>query len=449
MSFAKAATSGDKQKHYYGACEKGDKAQENCCANSQLREVGVKVQFNRLSHGNTCTGDSDTDNVVDELTCVYNDALFKQFGGPRTPKDVLYQGEDLKSDHENDWGKVLISANKEYELDMDQKRAIIHIYELIDGKHTEVWVSAPDKDCRDTGPYTLKILGSGSLGIVDSANTVCWQRGSMGYSVQLSDEGTLNLYTKEGENGQKLVWDNQDRYKADRPSQDSVKNGGGGASGGGGGGGDGGERCKYGVDGRACRNRERDSVERAYTIEENSCNDGCNSKASLARASCKATCTGCKEGDAGKRCREWFKNRKLDQETCKNKNGAEKDDCINERRWKRDEKKDEEDMDKAGPGGKCYGLKSTPCNAVKDCKHETACGCLPYDCACGDWDCIMRQGKYKGKSPRGETDTSKSSAVSTAEANAECAKIAKRDPCKANSNCKYTTHKGCIGKTED
>lgn len=445
LSFAKAATSGTQQKHYYGACEKGDQAQENCCANSPLRGVGVKAQFNRFAHGNTCTGDSDTDNVVTELTCVYNDALFEQFGGPRTPKDILHQGEDLKSDHEKDWGSTLKSKDGEFVLEMDKNRAIIRIFEIDNGKHKEVWESAPDRDCRDTGPYTLKILGSGALGIVNSQNTVCWSRGSMGYTVQLTDEGSLDLYSKQGENGETLVWDSQDQYVANRPAnQESATT----QSTGGSGGGNDSDRCKYGEDGRACRNRERASVERAYDIENLRCNDGCNSKPLVTRLRCKADCSGCQEGNPGKRCREWDKNRKLDEVACILKSGDAKANCINERRYQRDAKKDEDEMDAAGPGGKCYSFQRTPCIAVRDCRHETACGCIPYDCACGDWDCIRRLGSFRGKTPRQETTTTATTTTTTTNSGAGACKGLKRTPCKANADCRYTTHKGCIGKFE-
>ena len=47
----------------------------------------------------------------------------------------------------------------------------------------------------------------------------------------------------------------------------------------------------------------------------------------------------------------------------------------------------------------CSGLRSRKCKKVKDadgnrlCRHQTACGCTPKTCDCGEWECFKAGGK--------------------------------------------------------
>ncbi len=73
-SFGVANNKGKPQSHWYANCAKGDKNQEKCCSNSKL--IDGKIDWVQYAHGNSCKGDADTDKVIGELTCVFNEDMY-------------------------------------------------------------------------------------------------------------------------------------------------------------------------------------------------------------------------------------------------------------------------------------------------------------------------------------------------------------------------------------
>ena len=60
------------QAHWYGNCRAGSYSEKSCCSNAALLEPGQ--DFAKFAVGNTCRGDTDTDDVLGSLTCEFGSA---------------------------------------------------------------------------------------------------------------------------------------------------------------------------------------------------------------------------------------------------------------------------------------------------------------------------------------------------------------------------------------
>ena len=91
-SYAVAAAYGvAQQNHWYARCNKDDEKEKKCCSNSGLVSDGFN--WNDFGHGNTCASDSEQDNVVTEVYCVFDDDALAIAETPPQPKDLLVVSE--------------------------------------------------------------------------------------------------------------------------------------------------------------------------------------------------------------------------------------------------------------------------------------------------------------------------------------------------------------------
>ena len=61
-----------RQQHWYGDCRAGTHSEKSCCSNAALLVPGQ--DWAKFSVGNTCRGNSDTDDVLGSLTCEFGSA---------------------------------------------------------------------------------------------------------------------------------------------------------------------------------------------------------------------------------------------------------------------------------------------------------------------------------------------------------------------------------------
>lgn len=204
--------------HWYGNCANGDKDQEKCCTNSVLMQ-GKPVEWDTFAHGNQCTGDSDTDGVMVEVHCIYDQAKYDEFSKPREPRSELISGEQIVSNAFKRWQTTLQSPNKRWAFKIDPESGVPQVWDISNkdsSKHEMVWDGKLGGRAGPK-PYTLKFVGEGTVAVLNGEGDAIWQRGMKASKILLSNEGNLEIYANDG--GDKLVWDRMGKYEKDKPKQ--------------------------------------------------------------------------------------------------------------------------------------------------------------------------------------------------------------------------------------
>jgi hypothetical protein len=86
-SYATLAATGKPQQHWYGSCANGDSKEGQCCANANL--LDGKIDWDSFSHGSTCAGNTETNQVVEELSCIFSEEAYEKATAPPKAAEFL------------------------------------------------------------------------------------------------------------------------------------------------------------------------------------------------------------------------------------------------------------------------------------------------------------------------------------------------------------------------
>lgn len=203
------------QPHWYGNCNNGDENSAKCCSNSVLFQ-GKVLEWS-FAHGNQCTGDSDTDGVMTELYCIYDQTKFDEFSKPKQPADVLKKGGVLVSDATEQWKKALQSPNRKFEFKVNPDNGLPQVWNIKDQDHPiKIWDGELQSQAGPK-PFTIKFVGEGTVAELNANGDVIWQRGMKADNLELDNKGNLNIFAVDGDN-KKLVWDKDKNFEKDKPA---------------------------------------------------------------------------------------------------------------------------------------------------------------------------------------------------------------------------------------